>query len=393
MITLITGLPGNAKTLFTLCFVKDMADKNPSRQVYYSGIRNLSLPWVNIGGYEKQEDGTTREVIPDGAPVKGGLEWYLLPTGSIVVLDECQNYFRVRGQGQAVPRAVQEFETHRHRGIDIFLITQHPMLIDTNVRRLVERHFHCMRWFGLERSTVHEFNGVKLEVDKSRNGSVRHEFKFPREAYKWYRSAEVHTVKSRVPKRVFFIAAIPVLLCALGYVLYDRMFKYASGAGAAERIQGKDAPGQNVRPAGKGGNGSAPAVVLTSAEYIAAFKPRIEGLAHTAPVFDEVMKPAQAPTPAACIASVNSCKCYTEQATYLPMPADVCKQIVQHGYFRYWALPQPAQDRSQQAGAAPAKVEAVPVAPVAPAAVPAAPDVPMVPPEVQRVGVAKVQRQ
>ena len=43
MITLITGLPGAGKTLFTIADVMAMAEKD-NRQVYFSGIADCRVP-------------------------------------------------------------------------------------------------------------------------------------------------------------------------------------------------------------------------------------------------------------------------------------------------------------------------------------------------------------
>lgn len=343
MITLHTGLPGHGKTLFEIVAVRAMAEKaSPPRPVYYSGIRELTLPWVNIGGYIKNEDtGAFEEIIPADAPVKGGCEWYKLPTGSIVIIDECHNYFQPRGQGQPVPQTVVEFATHRHRGFDIILLSQHPALIDVAVRRLVERHYHSMRWFGMPVATVHEFMGVKDQIEKSRKGSIEHKFAFPKSAYKLYKSAEVHTVKSRIPARLWFFVVAPVLLAVLGYYLVKLMMPYAAGEGAKQRIQGKgavvSAPAGGAAAVSGSSSGGRDNKVMTAPEYIAAFSPRIQGLPHSAPIFDKVMEPVVAPTPVACVASAARCSCYTEQGTQLDVDEATCGQIVKRGFFQYWA--------------------------------------------------------
>jgi hypothetical protein len=55
--------------------------------------------------------------------------------------------------------------------------------------------------------------------------------------------------------------------------------------------------------------------------WIAEHQPGIEGLAYTAPVYDEVTKPVLAPS-AACIASVSRCACYSEQGL-----AWICRRV------------------------------------------------------------------
>jgi hypothetical protein len=101
MINLSTGLPGAGKTLFTIAFVKELADKE-KRPVFYSGITDLALDWQEIDA-EK---------------------WMDAPDGALIVIDECQRIFRPRGSAAKVPEYVSALETHRHKGLDLFLISE-----------------------------------------------------------------------------------------------------------------------------------------------------------------------------------------------------------------------------------------------------------------------------
>jgi zona occludens toxin (predicted ATPase) len=145
VIILITGVPGSGKTLYTLHQVKTRveaenarfeAEGKPPREVHYSGIADLKLPWIEL------EDPT---------------KWNTLPPGSIIVIDECQRVFRPRGSGATVPPYIADLETHRHKGYDIYLITQHAMLVDQNIRRLVGKHQHIVRKFGISAATLKRF--------------------------------------------------------------------------------------------------------------------------------------------------------------------------------------------------------------------------------------------
>jgi hypothetical protein len=305
MITLITGQPGAGKTLFALQFVRDLAARE-KRAVFFSGIKELRLPWSEL---ERPE------------------EWYEVPQGSIVVIDEAQRIFRPRGAGAQVPRHVSELETHRHQGIDLFIVTQHPMLVDTNVRRLVGRHFHVVRTFGLKRATVHEWNAVKEQCDKSREDSVRHEWSYPESLFSVYHSAEVHTHKPRVPARILVLLALPLLLAGLVWVVAKWWEK--SGSAPVKPPAAKPAavaPEPARTQTGK----------LSAAEWVAEHRPRVEGLAYTAPVYDDVTKPVRAPYPAACLASKARCGCYSDQGTRLDMPEGLCRQIVERGFYVAW---------------------------------------------------------
>lgn len=304
MITLITGQPGAGKTLYALNYVKDRAEKE-GREVFYSGIDDLKLPWKEL---DKGED------------------WHKVPSGSIVVIDECQRVFRPRGNGASVPEHVEKLETHRHDGIDLVLVTQHPMLADTNVRRLVGQHFHVVRAFGTKKATVHEWGEVKTECDKSRGDSIRHDFIYPSQSFAWYKSAELHTHKARIPARVYFLFALPVLLGLLVWAAWTSFHVPGSTKpGAAASVAPPVAPIGGTAPKPK-----------TPAQYVDARSPRIAGLAYTAPVYDDVTKPDDAPFPAACMASKSKCSCYSQQATALDVPDALCRQIADRGYFKDW---------------------------------------------------------
>lgn len=325
MIGLITGLPGNGKTLFALNFIKAKAEKE-GRPVFYSGIADLMLPWTEIDG-EK---------------------WMDCPPNSIIVIDECQRIYRPRSHGSNVPPHVALLETHRHQGVDIYLITQHPMLVDSNVRRLVGLHFHCVRKFGMQASTVHEWSSVKENCDKSRDDSTRHDFIFPKEAYTWYKSAEVHTHKARIPMRVWILLGVPVVVGGLGWFMYQRW---------QAKIHPGDVPAVGA-PGVVGVAGAAPARVgpLSRAEFLAQYEPRVKGLPHTAPVYDEVTKPVRAPYPAACLKSATRCGCYSQQGTRLDVPQQLCEAIAEGGFFMAWDADGRPRDRD------PAEVRPVRVA-------------------------------
>lgn len=309
-IVAITGLPGHGKTLYALWRFKAEAEKD-ARPVYHNGIKDLNIPGWKECNVE---------------------DWQSLPPRSIIVIDEAQFVFPVRGRDRPPP-FIEQLATHRHLGVDFVLITQDPMLIDSFVRRLVDRHFHVMRRFGTQVAKVHEFtSGIRDNVAKNRSGSIEHTWFYPKEVFAWYKSAEVHTVKRRIPPRVFLLAVIPFVFLALAIVLWKRMQPEAQAARVSQ-VVGKDpahlADAQPARSSPGGGDH----VSASPVEYFAGHVPRIEGLPHTAPRFDELTKPVRAPLPMACVASKTRCSCYTQQSTRLQMPEHLCRTIVADGFF------------------------------------------------------------
>lgn len=330
MITLLTGQPGDGKTLYAIAAVMALSEKS-GRPVYYSGIADLKLPWIEMADPEK---------------------WYECPPGAIIVIDEAQRIFRPRGNAAAVPRHVSELETHRHQGHDLYIITQQPLLCDANVRRLVGRHFHAKRRFGMQNSTVHEWSQVAERPDQVRKDSIRHEFAFPKALYGVYKSAEVHTHKVRIPMRFWFLIILPVV--AVGFLYF-----------AVQGLLGRFRPPPVAAPVASLGVGLAQraavvGAVLTVADYVGAYEPRVPGLAHTAARYDGASQVANVPFPAACISMRKSCRCYTDQATRLDVPLSVCLQIVERGYFMEFAVRSEARASVRTQSAALPEAESVP---------------------------------
>lgn len=325
MIELVTGLPGSGKTLQTLVRVRERAQKE-GRQVYYDGIEGIDdkvLPWLKHDGQK----------------------WFELPANSIMVIDEAQRLFRPRGRVGEPPEYSSKLETHRHLGIDLVFITQNPMLIDSHVRRLCERHWHVMRRFGTKWSTIHEFpSGVREDVDKRRDGSIRHDFRFPKEAFGWYKSAEVHTHKAHIPARVWILLAVPLVFGGAAYAAYLRLTPEAQQE-RIDKAAGVEKPKPGSKQAGEARPAARPAVLsgrgdhLSTGDYLTQQVARVPGLAYTAPVYDEVTRPTEAPYPAACVQSATRCQCYTQQGTRLDVPADLCKSIAEGGFFVAWRQP------------------------------------------------------
>ena len=208
MITIRTGLPGAGKTLFSIYdyIARPPLGSAPVREVFVSGI----------------------DLVPDMlpfTPLDEPTRWMDCPAGSLVVIDESQRFFRNRPPGAPVPDYVAALETHRHLGIDLVLITQDPMLIDKHVRRLAGEHFHAKRTFGLSSITMYRWQRcvddpldfhTKKEAEKVRR-------KYPKKIYKCYKSAEIHTVKRKIPFRVWATFAVLLALGPIGWFAYHHI--------------------------------------------------------------------------------------------------------------------------------------------------------------------------
>ncbi|UDL05740.1 zonular occludens toxin domain-containing protein [Marinobacter sp. CA1] len=336
MITLITGVPGSSKTLNAI----DLVQSDPAfqgRKVYTYNIKGLTLPWQTLDADEAKR-------------------WYKLPHGSVIILDECQDLFPPEKFGSKVPEHISKLNTHRHLGIDLVLITQHPKLIDTKVRRLVGQHFHFKRQFGMESATRYTFQECADDPNDffALKAATKTRKKFNKKLYGVYKSAEVHTHKRKIPWQLWGIVVVAVIV---GYMIYSVVTNYGKrgniGADNTTTTQEAASPLDTAKlpgtpaPAAPQSDGK----TLTREQYIERWTPRLQGVPHSAPAYDKVYEVHDFPRPQ-CIQrqSDSSCHCYTQQATPLDIAQDQCESIVANGYWDPTQKPTRAQRVSQQGG-------------------------------------------
>lgn len=318
-VVLVTGLPGAGKTLF--CLAEFAVGRD---QVYQYGVDGCPLP----------------ECQPE--------KWSELPKGATLIVDEAWNYFPPKNANQDPPDHYKIGEI-RHTGVSLVLITQHPNDIDARVRRRVGRHVHLVRVFGTEESVVHQKNEA-FDVE-TRSETVTRRWPFPKQVYKLYKSAEMHRAKPQKPWRyrlipLMWLAAPLLLVAGLAYTYF-----YLLPSKPAEK------PGQvnQVRTMVQSPGQAAPGVqkVVDVRTWLEARQPRLPGLTHTAPVYDGVTEPKDAPYPAACVQSRTRCECFTQQGTVMRVGPELCADIVRNGFFVDWQEREASQDRGKPLQAVP----------------------------------------
>lgn len=184
-----------------------------------------------------------------------------------------------------------------------------------------------MRRWGGSSAVVHEFLGVKEQVDKTRSGSQSHTWHYPKEVYSYYKSAEIHTHKRRLPWKLLALPLMVVMLIFAAWYMYS--FYKEKSAPVVQAEQGADPS----MPAGYKTSSNDQPQKMTIAQYMEVQTARIDGLPHTAPVYDDLAKPQSVPAPQACVQTAKRCRCYTDQATPIAMDDDLCKQIVENGIY------------------------------------------------------------
>lgn len=221
MITLLTGAPGAGKTALAVDMITEANAKG--RAVFVHGLDGLKSAHVQL-----DEPNRWHELVPDGA---------------LIVIDEVQAVWRPARAGSKVADDVAALETHRHRGIDFVVTTQHPSLLHSNVRRLVGRHMHIQD-FGFLGRRVYEWSEVSDSLNKSK-ALVSRRYKLPKKSFAQYTSASIHVKPNRGLPRALVVALVAVPLTAvllgMGYQRVMAKGKPAEPEKAAHAMPTKEA--------------------------------------------------------------------------------------------------------------------------------------------------------
>lgn len=338
MITVVTGVPGAGKTAYTVAQLIEELKKRP-RPLFALGVTGLKLDHEvcpEISAW------TEAKPLPEDPSV---IEHeFVFPDGALIVVDEAQKILRPRASGAKVPPYVQAFEKHRHKGLDFWLITQNPALMDQNVRRLVGRHIHLRSaWNG---RTLYEWaECANPESASDRASAVTRSYRLPRHVFDQYTSASVHVAQPRRLPRALLVLVLALLVgSVLAYRLGSDIYAQASGqASSPSSVAGSPSVVVAAGQAAVAPVSSAP-VNEPAGASLEDFRPRILARPETAPLYDELRKPKVMPRVAGCIASRTGCKCYTQQAGNAFVPEHICRAWAVEPPFNPWqAPPEPAQ--------------------------------------------------
>ncbi|QMT31390.1 zonular occludens toxin domain-containing protein [Alysiella filiformis] len=348
MLYLITGKPGSGKTLHMVSMLLKRKDLQ-NRPLYIDGIPDVDVSKI------------PHEKLPENCTGENWHEW--LPTNAILVVDECQRYWRQRPNGSKVPEAVQAIETHRHRGVDLFFITQHPRLIDMNIKSFVENHKHFDKTqLGTRRMWEWQRCGNPDNKGDIADAMAK-PYTLDKSAFDAYKSAELHT-KIKVNRSFWFwlfplivVAAIAMTVYALSYnkqILFEQPKKAAETAAVAASQPTKADGEAQAAPSDVGGGRIAVASEpVPNDDQIKAmdFKPNIDGKPWTAPIYHPMNKQVKTmPYPVACVKNGSRCTCYTEQATPIHgLDKGICLDFVENGIYNpYLQNEQQAQVRQSE---------------------------------------------
>lgn len=342
MITLITGAPGAGKTAALVSMLEELGKDRP---IFSHGIPDLKIPHVAL-----DDPHTWPDSVPDGA---------------VVIIDEVQTAWRPSGPGQKIPESIQRLETHRHRGLDFFIITQGPNLVHSNVRSLVGRHVH-LRDIGVFGRWWYEWPET---ADNCRTGwktaPVKKKYKLPKHVFSKYKSASLHTKSERsIPRSLYLVLGALVLASVLGFNAYKSI--HAKMYPAPPQPLAEKTPGpipSPLRSPVQQGGGFDPHTNTIPAQPMpqgviddrVAFVPRVPDKPETAPAYDHLRQVVNMPTIAGAMCTKTRCKCVTASGTDVGISEDACRAWLKNPPFDpYTPRPAPTPSAPAYASAPPA---------------------------------------
>lgn len=317
MIYLITGVPGSGKTLYAVSTLVQSLSKQENfkngelvkRRVVIDGIPDLVIPHETMGKIVEDEKGN---LSSDEDSLLTWDKW--CQPGDVLVVDEVQRYWRPRGMGSKIPAEIKALETHRHKGVDFVIITQNPMLLDQNVRRLIGRHQHIRRLFGMSRALIYDWDGCSVDVHRVKTATKTF-WTYPKKAYELYKSSELHT-KQKQKFPVWLL--LPLFALIGGVFIAPKAYSVMSGAMTGKGVSSQVPPvPANVSTV------VIPPVQASDAKKIAEFDADSDSK-KSRPVALE----SEDVAPVGCIASKTAvCKCFDSKARSVPVVQSMCPDM------------------------------------------------------------------
>lgn len=222
MITIITGVPGMGKTALVVKMMLDELEKG-DRPFFVMGIPELKLDHSPVPPVDEWT-----EKRPDKDDPKILLDYYTFPPNSIIIIDEAQRVFRPRASSSKVPPHVAAQETHRHTGVDFWLLTQKPNLIDVNIRELTGRHIHLKKTImGGYLYEWPEYQDVNSKANLAM--AIKRRYSPPKESFQYYKSSELHTKQPTRFHQAYLVLLLAIAMVAFfGVRLYSGLYQRVS---------------------------------------------------------------------------------------------------------------------------------------------------------------------
>lgn len=338
MLYLVTGQPGNGKSLRSMALMVEEYERN--QKAVRDGLEEPRDFYTNVTGavlgelYEV-ELGKPAVTNPHAFPWVKRLpphnDWTQLPTGSFVVYDEAHSDGQTRGlerygllfpatgkPGESTDPRIRAMSTHRSSfSMDLVLVTQFPSKVHHQVRSLVGTHIHMTRAMGLAAAGMLTWTRVQPDPydERQREKAEEEVWTYPKDLYKRYISATAHTRahKFRLPKKVKngLITGLTLLLMLAGFwwfMGWDLGVFFGSGS----QTQAKASV---ASPAS--GSGFFTPKSAESAPTLST------GMGEFAALYTE-----PAPTLMGCVKSDRGCRCFNSDGYVIDMSTHQCEEVL-----------------------------------------------------------------
>lgn len=352
-IHLLTGRPRHGKTSKMMGMLLK-AIKKGDRPIYAAGIDGLApglcevLPDPSRWCSHVPFDPPQYDIDDKGQKTERLQRIINVPDGSLIFVDEAWKWFGHlhSAVGKPTPLHVLALAEHGHHGIDWVWTSQGPGQIYPFVRTLIEQHWHFVRRWGTQFVDIYKWDDLVDDVKSkgSRELAQQETTKIDSSGWQFYKSASMHTVKARLPWRLWLGVAAAVAAPFLLWYAYTTLKPDA----VASMVTGQ-------RPAGglptvgqtshQGSAGTAPITSIEAdrLEWLRPLAVRVPGVHGSQPIFDG--REAQAVPRTFCVMSGGpngdeSCSCYTEQVTrILDVREDACRHVARHGQYDPFKAP------------------------------------------------------
>ena len=218
---LVSATPGTGKSCWVVKqitqWIEDPA--NQGRKIY-SNIAGLKIAGI--------------EVPPD--------DFRECPDGSIIVYDEAQEIEHYSSDSRANNTVAKALSKHRHRGFDIWFITQDPSLLHKYVLKNIYLHYYL--WRPAQRKMIEIYTFARAIVtptkDDFKNAYDKVWWRFEEYYLQFYKSTVVNTSKKvGSSKRNGVIFTAIVFAFMIGAVIYPAIKK---GAGITQPTKTETKP-------------------------------------------------------------------------------------------------------------------------------------------------------
>lgn len=317
MMTLFTGMPGAGKTAAMVDLISKLPGDRPIFVHYDPASRtrpnqvllheSLTIPHQPIHANDWPEQ---------------------LPDDAILIIDEVQSCWRPRGSGAKVPDAIAALETNRHAGIDVYMTTQAPRLVDANVRGLVNRHVHIRDtgWLGRYWYEWPECNdGLTWK-----SCPVKRKYKPPQAAFALYKSAlSHHEFKRTIPKAFYFSLLAFFLLAVMAFFAFKIVNRSASPVDLVPSVKSPvtETASRPVATANR--------LIDDRVDFI----PRMASKPESAPAYDHLRVVVVMPVVVGGFCVGDDCKCINQQGLDSGLSSNDCKNWIKNPPFNNYKLP------------------------------------------------------